>query len=293
MGVYNEFCAFRDNYNIGTDLISSIGRRYRRITARLNKDFWDTESETAHSLYVGSYGRDTAAKGISDLDVGFRLPYDLYAKFDAYQVNGQSALLQSVRASLQKTYPTSKIGGDGQVVVIKFDDGVTFEILPYFDNKGGTWTYPDSNGGGSWKTCNPKAEIEAVHNRNLLVNRNLKPLCRMMRVWKDHNDVPMTGALIDTLAYQFIDTWPHKAQSYGYHDYMARDFLKYLYDQNESQQFWLMPGSSSRAYRTGVFWRKALTDYNIAVEACLLQTDDVAIERRAKWRSVFGPTFPV
>jgi hypothetical protein len=74
---------------------------------------------------------------------------------------------------------------------------------------------------------------------------------------------------------------------------MARDFLKYLYDQNESQQFWLMPGSGSRAYRPGVFWRKALTDYNIAVEACLLQTDDVAIERRAKWRSVFGPTFPV
>jgi tRNA nucleotidyltransferase (CCA-adding enzyme) len=86
MGVYNEFYAFKDNYNIGTDLISSIGRRYRRITARLNKDFWDTDSETAHSLYVGSYGRDTAAKGISDLDVGFRLPYDLYAKFDAYQV---------------------------------------------------------------------------------------------------------------------------------------------------------------------------------------------------------------
>lgn len=293
MGVYDEFCAFKDNYNIGKDLISSIGQRYRRITSRLNKDFWATDSETAHSLYVGSYGRDTAAKGISDLDVGFRLPYDLYAKYDAYQVNGQSALLQAVRNSLLTSYTSSKVGGDGQVVVISFTDGITFEVLPYFDNVGGTWTYPDSNGGGSWKTCNPQAEIGAVHARNLLVNRNLKPLCRMMRVWKDFNSVPMTGALIDTLAYQFIDTWPHKAHSYSFHDYMARDYFKYLYDLDRNQEYWLMPGSGSRAYKTGVFWVKALTDYNIAVEACHLQTDDGASTRRAKWRSVFGPTFPV
>ena len=142
---------------IKLDLISSIGARYRRITRRLNKDFWDTESEDAHSLYVGSYGRDTAAKGVSDLDVAFRLPYEVWERYNAYQTNGQSALLQAVRASLLKTYAYSEIGGDGQVVVLRFDDNVTFEILPVFDNKGSTWTYPDSNGGGSWKTCNPNS----------------------------------------------------------------------------------------------------------------------------------------
>ena len=292
MSVADDFFAFRNNYIIGQDLISAIGRRYRRITAQLNADFWGIESETAHSLYVGSYGRDTAAKGISDLDIGFCLPAAFYTQYDAHQGNGQSALLQAVRASLRKTYPTSDVGGDGQVVVISFTDGVTFEILPYFDNRGGTWTYPDSNSGGSWKTCDPRAEIAAFNTRNNLVNKNLKHLCRMMRVWKEHNDVPITGALIDTLAYQFIENWPHRDKSYLYHDYMARDFLKHLYDQNEGQEYWLMPGSASRVYRTGWFWRKALIDYNIAVEACGLQTDDVAIIRRAKWRSVFGPTFP-
>jgi hypothetical protein len=293
MGVYEEFYNFKNNYNIGSDLISSIGQRYRRITARLNKDFWDTNSETAHSLYVGSYGRDTAAKGISDLDIGFRLPYENYVKYNAYQSNGQSALLQAVRNSLLNTYNSSKVGGDGQVVVITFSDAITFEILPYFENKDETWIFPDSKGGGSWKTCNPRAEIAAIQTRNLSVNHNLKALCRMMRVWRDHNDVPMSGALIDALAYQFIENWPHRAHSYGYHDYMARDFLKYLYDLDRDKTYWRMPGSGSYVYKTGVFWAKALTDYNIAVDACALQSDDKAAQRRAKWRSVFGSTFPL
>jgi hypothetical protein len=174
MGVYDEFYAFRNNYNIGQALISSIATRYGRITVRLNKDFWSTESDTAHSLYVGSYGRDTAARGISDLDVAFRLPYETYVQYNAYQGNGQSALLQAVKESLLKTFHSSKVGGDGQVVVLTFDDGIQFEILPVFDNKDGTWTYPNSNAGGSWKVCNPKAEIAAVQNRNKAVNGEMR-----------------------------------------------------------------------------------------------------------------------
>lgn len=293
MGVYDEFYNFRNNYNIGTDLISSIGQRYRRITARLNTDFWNTDSNSAHSLYVGSYGRDTAAQGISDLDIGFQLPYSEYVKYNAYQGNGQSALLQAVKNSLLKSYGSSKVGGDGQVVIISFTDGITFEILPYFNNTDGSWTFADSNGGGTWRECNPRAEINAVQSRNKAVNGNLKALCRMMRVWKNHNSVPMSGALIDALAYQFIETWEYRDKSYGFHDYMARDFLKYLYDLNRDKTYWRMPGSGSYVYKSGVFWVKALTDYNIAVDACGLQADDKAAQRRAKWRAVFGTTFPI
>lgn len=292
MGVAEEFRQFSDEYKIKLDLISSIGARYRRITRRLNKDFWDTESEEAHSLYVGAYGRDTAAKGVSDLDVAFQLPYEVWERYNAYQTNGQSALLQAVRASLLKTYTYSEIGGDGQVVVLCFDDNVTFEILPVFDNKGGTWTYPDSNGGGSWKTCNPKAEIEAVQNRNILVNGNLKALCRMMRVWRDQNSAPMSGALIDTLAYNFIETWAHRDNSFLYHDYMARDFLAFMSAQDSEQAHWRMPGSGSYVYRTGAFGYKAKIDHKYAVEACNLLGEAQGPIRRAKWRTVFGSSFP-
>ena len=74
MGVGENFLAFRGEYLIGKPLISSISTRYKRITKQLNGTFWNTDSDTAHSLYIGSYGRDTAAKGVSDLDMYFQLP---------------------------------------------------------------------------------------------------------------------------------------------------------------------------------------------------------------------------
>jgi hypothetical protein len=292
MGVADDFKIFRSSYIIGTDKISSIGSRYKEITKRLNKDFWDTDSESAHSLYVGSYGRDTAAKGVSDLDVGFQLPYEIYTKYNAYSSNGQSALLQAVRSSLQKRYQSSRIGGDGQVVVINFDDGVTFEVLPYFRNTDESWTFADSNGGGSWKTCNPRAEIAAVHTKNLAVNGNLKALCRMMRVWRDHKEVPISGALIDTLAYQFISTWQYRDKSFLYHDFMVRDFLLYMNQQDRDQTYWRMPGSGSYVYRSGAFGYKAGIDHKYAVAACDLQGDENTVARRTYWRIVFGTSYP-
>ena len=45
---------------ISADMRSLISQRYRRITKAVNLEFWNIESETAHSLYVGSYGRGTA-----------------------------------------------------------------------------------------------------------------------------------------------------------------------------------------------------------------------------------------
>jgi Second Messenger Oligonucleotide or Dinucleotide Synthetase domain len=120
MTVADEFSAFNDACKIPASKIGSIAARYQRITRQLNRDFWSTESETAHSLYTGSYGRDTAAKGISDLDMGFVLPYRIYEQYHAYQNNGQSSLLQAVKKSLQNTYPTSDIAGDGQVAVNPF-----------------------------------------------------------------------------------------------------------------------------------------------------------------------------
>jgi hypothetical protein len=165
MGVGEDFQKFKDNYNIPSELISSISYRYKRITRQLNTDFWTTDSDTAHSLYVGSYGRDTAAKGVSDLDVAFILPNAVYHQYNQHEGNGQSALLQAVKRSMQKTYPTSGTSGDGQVVIIKFDDNLTFEVLPVFENKEGeSFTYPNANGGGSWKVSNPRAEIKATRN---------------------------------------------------------------------------------------------------------------------------------
>jgi len=235
MGVAEWFKTFCSNIQVkNTD---SISKRYRAITKRLNIDFWDSFSETSHSLYVGSYGRNTAIHGFSDLDMIFRLPYSEWERYNNYNGNGQSALLQAVRNSIKKTYPATNVRGDGQVVVVPFTDGITFEVVPAFLNEDGSFTFPNANNGGSWKVTNPKPEIDAIRKRNTECNYNLIPLCRMMRAWKNKWNVPIGGLLIDTLAYQFIIQWEYRDKSYLYYDFMCRDFFLFMAEQDDVQSF--------------------------------------------------------
>lgn len=292
MTVADNFRAFRANYLIPTEKVGSISYRYKRITRQLNRDFWNTESETAHSLYVGSYGRDTAANGVSDLDVAFTLPNDVYHQYNAHAGNGQSALLQAVRTSITRTYANSYIGGDGQVVALSFADGIRFEILPVFLNKDGTsFTFADSNGGGSWKVCDPRSEMIAFATRNTATNGNLKAIGRMTRIWRDRYSVPLSGMLIDTLAYQFIDTWAHRDKSYMYHDWLVRDFMLYLSNIDRSQDYWRAPGSGSYVWKKGNFRTPAANMYSIAISAIDHEASRPQTARN-KWREIFGSTYP-
>jgi hypothetical protein len=243
---------------------------------------------------VGSYGRNTAIDGFSDLDIVFELSSDLYWQYDKHTGNGQSALLQAVRSSMQNTYSTSDVGADGQVVVVNFQDGIAFEVVPVFLNKVGTYTFPDANSGGSWKTTNPKAEIDAIRTRNADCNSNLIPLCRMMRSWKRKWDVRIGGLLVDTLAYQFIENYEYRSKSYLYYDFMCRDLFKWMAEQDENQEYWKAPGSGSYVYGKGLFQYKAKRCYNISVEAIGHESSEPKQEWSAKqkWRDIFGTAFP-
>jgi len=292
MGLADWFSTFC--YNICVRDGDTISSRYKTITHRLNTDFWSTTSDISHSLYVGSYGRNTAIQGFSDLDMIFQLPYSMYEKYNGYSGNGQSALLQAVKYSIEKTYSTTNIRGDGQVIQIPFTDGIIFEVVPCFINQDESYTYPDANQGGCWRTTNPKPEIAAISARNNACNSNLVPLCRMMRAWKRKWDVPIGGLLVDTLAYQFIDGWQYKDKSYFYYDYMCRDFFSFMAGQNNEQEYWRAPGSGQNVYGKGLFQYKAKRCYNISLEAIAHETANPKQEWSAKqkWRDIFGTEFP-
>lgn len=286
---FSTFCA-----NIQVQDGGTISTRYKNITQRLNSDYWTTTSDTAHSLYVGSYGRNTAIQGISDLDMIFQLPYSVYEQYNNYSRNGQSALLNAVKTSIEKTYSTTSIRADGQVILVPFNDGITFEVVPAFINKDDSFTYPDSNNGGRWRTTNPKPEIEAIRARNAVCNGNLILLCRMMRSWKNKWNVPIGGLLIDTLVYQFIESYTYRDKSYLYYDFFCRDFFKWMAEQDENQEYWKAPGSGQYVYGKGLFQYKANRCYNISLEAITHETASPKQEWSAKqkWRDIFGNSFP-
>lgn len=292
MGLADWFSTFCSNIQVQDN--GTISTRYKNITRRLNSDFWNTTSETSHSLYVGSYGRNTAIEGFSDLDMIFELPSSVYQQYNGYNGNGQSALLQAVKMSIEKTYSTTSIRADGQVILVPFNDGITFEIVPAFINTDNSYTYPDSNNGGKWRVTNPKPEIETIRIRNNDCNGNLVPLCRMIRAWKSEWSVPIGGLLIDTLAYQFIDDWKHKDKSYYYYDFMCRDFFCFMSNQDKDQEYWRAPGSGQYVYGKGLFQSKAKRCYNISLEAIKHEQVEPKQEWSAKqkWRQIFGTSFP-
>ncbi len=289
MSVSNWFETFNKNLRMSDTTVSDITYCYKRITKQLNKDFYSSESDIYHSLYVGSYGRGTDIV-TSDIDMIFQLPYSEYVKYNSYTSNGQSALLQAVKKSIENTYKSS-MKADGQVIVISFTDGITFELVPAFINKDDSFTFPDSNGGGSWKTTNPKPEIKEMTDKNILWNRNLKRLCRMVRAWKYKWDVPIGGLLIDTLAYNFMSSCQHKDKSYLYYDFISRDFFKYLSEQNSEQSYWLSPGARQYVWRKGNFEYKAKQCYNISLEA-IEKEKDYPYTAKLKWREIYGTKFP-
>lgn len=166
-----------------------------------------------HSIYVGSYGRGTAIN-TSDLDVLIQLPDSEFNRFSSMYGNGQSRLLQAVKNAILDTYPNTDIKGDGQVVVVSFTDGMRFEILPAFkvQNYWGydeTYRYPDTHMGGNWMTTNPKAEQNAMKQKNSSTNGLLYETCKHIRYIRDnyYSSYHLSGILIDSFVFEAIGGW--------------------------------------------------------------------------------------
>lgn len=290
MTISEKFSKFCDNIEMDPYTISTIQNRYHQITKRINKDYWFNESENYHSLYVGSYGRGTEIDG-SDIDMLVQLPYSEYQRFNSYSGNKQSAFLQDVKRTIERTYSTSYIKGDGQIINLPFTDGINFEVLPAFENKDYSFTYANSNCGGEWKITNPRAEIKAINDMNVKCNYNLKRLCKMARAWKQHNDVDISGILIDVLAYNFLSNWEYKDKSFLYYDYMTRDFFDYVRKVDRAQYRWMVMGSGRYIYCYGKFQSKAEKAYNAALDAISYEGKQQEYSANLKWREIYGSKF--
>lgn len=204
-----------ERHPISSETQRLVHSRYERITRAVNNTFWNSDNGIENSFYVGSYGRGTAIE-TSDVDILMELPPQEYEHFTYQAGNGQSRLLQSVKGAILGTYPNSDVKGDGQVVVVNFSDGIRFEILPsfrktFYDGLDGTYKYPDSHMGGNWLSTNPKAEIDAMKQRDRALESNglLTATCQHIRYIRDerYSSYHLSGILIDSFVYQVIGDW--------------------------------------------------------------------------------------
>jgi len=271
--------------NLAIDNAEQISLRYGEITACLNKKFRDTESKTANSLQVGSYGRWTAIKGISDLDMLYIMPK---GNWDDYKNGKQSQLLTDTKNAIKSRYPKTTVYVDRLVVRVVYTN-FHVEVQPVFEQEDGSFKYPDTYNGGSWKITKPREEINAMSEFVTQKNKNLRRLCKMARAWKNKHGVGMGGLLIDTLAHNFLkSTTDYNDKSFLYYDWMSRDFFKYLADQ-PNQDYYAALGSGQRVKVKQKFQEKAKKAHDLCMKAIDAEGTDGVND---KWKKVYGRPFP-
>ena len=194
--MFRELC---ENVKLPLNNIQLISYKYGEVTSSLNNKFRGTDSKTANTLQVGSYGRRSAIKGISDLDMVYIMPA---SKWDKYR-NNQSGLLTDTKTAITERYPRTTVKVDRLVVQVIYSNFM-IEVQPVFEFDDGNFRYPDTYNGGSWKVTKPREEIQAMREFDDQKNNNLRRLCRMARAWKNKNGLAIGGLLIDTLVYNFF-----------------------------------------------------------------------------------------
>lgn len=281
------FDALLENLKVGTTAAAVASRR-DEITKALNKDFRTKDGCVDYRLMVGSYGRHTAIKGVSDLDMIFILPPHLRPAYSSE--TGPRRMLERVRDALKVRYPNTEVRVDQCVVRVQFtSNAFKFEVQPAFENDDRSFDYPDT-AAKKWKCTKPREEITATRKCNERTSRNMRHLARMVRAWKNANGVGMGGLLIDTLVHRFFSqTDEYDSAGTGSFDRMARDFFEFLKNEPD-QEFYLALGSNQRVKVKARFQPKAKKAYNRCVEA--IENEGKASANK-KWREVFGTAVPL
>jgi hypothetical protein len=284
MSLSDHFTTFLANLKIDND--DTISLRYGEITGALNSEFRNTVSKTANNLQVGSYGRWTAIRGISDLDMLYIMPASAW---DNFKSSGQYKLLSKTCSAISARYPKTEVFVDRLVVRALYTD-FHVEVQPVFENEDGSFTYPDTKNEGSWKVTKPRPEIVAASKMDSDKNKSYRHLCKMVRAWKNRHGVGMGGLLLDTLVYNFFSsTSAYDNVGHDQYGQMAHDFFKYI-GHEPDQDYYAALGSGQRVAVKKKFQRKARKARDLCEKALTAVTDD---EMQKRWRKVFGRPFPL
>jgi hypothetical protein len=187
------FKVLRANLEI-TDLEEgTVSARQKSVRKALENDF-----NMIDSFLTGSYRRGTMIAPLKDADV------DVFVVLDSghFQKNGQSALLQSVKKTLKKTYPmTLDISPNGQAVTITFTD-FKVDVVPSFYRKGGGFFIPDANR-SAWIPTDPKQHVELWAASNKAHNGDLVPVLKMLKAWNKSRGM-FRSFHLEALAYTIL-----------------------------------------------------------------------------------------
>jgi len=289
IGVTPRFRAFHQNLFLTPDQASEGSDHHAGVQRSLANHYFGGSPALATGFLIGSWGKQTMTRPPRDIDLLFPLPYAVYQRFQGYQANRQSALLQEVRRVLQETYPRTDLRGDGQVVVVGFNR-MNVEVVPAFELQNGQYWICDTSDGGRYKAADPKAEIQHVAATDHAHNGNLRALIMMMKAWQECGSVPIKSFQIELVAADFIQQCPWGKYSYFWYDWIMRDFFAFLYSR--ANGYVVVPGTQE-AVALGDDWQSRVESaYHRAVKACEYERLDLINMAGDEWQKIFGIQIP-
>lgn len=271
--------------NLQIDNADIIEQRRDEITKALNKEFAGSESDSTNRLMVGSWGRHTAIRGISDLDMLYRLPAFLRDEFVAN--GGAYEALSKVRTALKQRYPKTAIDVDRLVVKVQFGD-FKFEVQPVFETDKGHFEYPDTYK-DCWKLTKPRDEIEAIRELDRSTGGKARKLCKLTRAWKKKHDVPINGLLIDTLIHRYLTSQLADDVTLPRIPILIKEFFDYL-SELPKQNTWYALGSGQKITNERHFQNKAKEAFSLCQDAIAANGKSTMNQQ---WRSIFGKCVPL
>lgn len=288
--VRGRFKAFINNLAITPAQLDDGNTKQGGVRACLNRHYYGVSSETANSMLIGSWGKATRVRPSRDVDILFLLPASVYAQYQARTGNRQSALLQEVKNVLLGTYWQTSMRGDGQVVVIPFNQ-TPVEVSPGFRCTDGSIIVCDTNDGGRYITSTAEAEEASLSASDTYCIGNTRALARMMKQWQREHNEPLKSFQLERLAVEFLATWPNNQRDHFWYDWMVRDFLAYLI--RRANTFLYMPGTNEPIWLGDDWLFKAQKAYNHALLACDYEYSNMQVHAGEEWQKIFGSQIPL
>jgi len=276
-----HFKLLHDNIRLTKSQRDDVKTKISGVSRSLYSEFYDNDYNRKTRLVIGSHGKRTQVRyPIGDIDLIFKISKEDLDRYQAYDGNGPSALLQRARVQLRKTYRnTSIIRTWGKVVLVKFSDGYhDVEVIPCFENNDNTFTIPNTEGNdgkGSWDIFDPRAEVDIVsesHARTGITREFIK----IAKRWKNNATLGVKSYQIEFFSVSFLDEYYSEEKTWSQ---LYEEFMQWLEKQS--------------ADYSNDDESKILTARKRASKARELELDNKFAEASDEWRKIFGKQFPI
>lgn len=292
VNVIPHFQRFLSELDLTPDQRSDADDKADRIARSLWRKYWQPisgEFSPRCYLKVGSYGKGTAIRPPSDLDMLFLLPADEYTRINARLGNRQSYLLGEIKETLGETFPLTDLSADGQVVLAPFES-YSVEVVPAFNWDDKSYITAHTADGGNWRFSNPAEEYRLIKYVDSQSDGKATHLIRMLKAWKRECSVELKSISLEVLACGFVEQWPNRLRNLYWYDWMIRDFFEFAL-RYVSGGWTKVPGTQETIQLGYESFTKCKSAYDRALEACEYEYVDKEYEAAKEWQKIFGQQF--